>query len=116
MRNDPEILAVDLPRKPPFLLSLWKGRIETETRWLMPEIVAVVAAAYGVSAADLTGRRKLRCLAIPRAHAMWLMTQQSHLSLGDIGRFFGHCDHSTAASGRDAHQARIDGLMLSEAA
>lgn len=105
--NDPDIVDIHLAPKVGKVVSLWRGELPIDARWLMPEILEVVASAYGIDKTLLLGPLKTRRVTIPRQHAIWLMCQQPHLSLPMIGRFFGHKDHTSAHHGRKAHAARM---------
>ena len=62
--------------------------IEPET------IVHVVAQHFGITREQLKGKRRTASVALPRQMAMYLMRQQTTLSLSEIGRFFDR-DHTT---------------------
>jgi chromosomal replication initiator protein len=94
--------------------SLWKGAIEN--RVSMPTIAAEIADQYGVTVADLRGASRKKLYAEPRRHAIWLMSQQAHLSLPMIGRYMGSRDHTTILHHRDRFQALLDAEALEVAA
>lgn len=58
------------------------------------EIVAAVAAAFGVSAKELTGASRLKTVMLARQTAIYLARERLKLSLPALGRAFGR-DHST---------------------
>lgn len=74
------------------------------------EIQSAVAAHYGLNAADLRSRRQQRSIAHPRQLAMFLAHAMSGRSLSEIGRMFGHRDHSTVnwAINQVEHRLRHD--------
>ena len=55
----------------------------------LDEIRAAVAAAYGVSAAELGARSNVRKVALPRQVAMYLSRKHARATYADIGRAFG---------------------------
>ena len=63
-------------------------------------IIQVVADKYGVQAADLTGKRKTREIALPRQVAMYICREITDLSTTAIGQAFGR-DHTTVMHGCD---------------
>ena len=61
----------------------------------VPYIQQVVAAHFGITTADLCGRRRTKDIALPRQIAMYLSRKLLEVSLPDVGKFFGGRDHST---------------------
>lgn len=112
MRYDVPIHPIYLHPRSSVSLSLWRGKVGTPGRWLMPEIIELVAEAYDLKVDDLLGHCRERRLAWPRQHAMWLMSQQAHLSLPMIGRFLGGRDHTTVLHGIKRHQDRLAAELL----
>lgn len=88
------------------ILSLWKGALPV--RYTMASILDQIAEQYGVSVADLRGPDRTKAISTARQHAMWLMAQQPHLSLPQIGRYLNGRDHTTILHGIRQHQARLD--------
>ncbi len=58
-----------------------------------------VAAYFGLTAADLTGRRRTADVAHARQVAMYLLREENSLSLPAIGEHLGGRDHSTISHG-----------------
>lgn len=96
-----------------YMMSMWKGPIKV--RYTMHEILDDVSMMYGVSVADLRGPARTKGIAHARQHAMYLMAQQPHLSLPQIGRYLNR-DHTTILHGVRAHKARAEAAALVEAA
>ena len=63
-------------------------------------IIRTVADRYGVQAADLTGKRKTRDIALPRQVAMYICREITDMSTTAIGQAFGR-DHTTVMHGCD---------------
>jgi chromosomal replication initiator protein len=61
-------------------------------------VIKLVAAYYGVKAADLKSQRRHRSIASPRAVAMYLARQHTKDSYPDLGRSFGGKHHTTVIS------------------
>jgi chromosomal replication initiator protein len=65
-----------------------------------PEVVLqIVARCSGVPAAELAGKRRDRDVVLPRQVAMYLMREETGVSLSDIGALLGGRDHSTVLHG-----------------
>ncbi|MCS6827453.1 MAG: chromosomal replication initiator protein DnaA [Caldilinea sp.] len=60
-----------------------------------------VAAYFGLTSADLTGRRRTADIAHARQVAMYLLRTENSLSLPAIGEHLGGRDHSTVSHGID---------------
>jgi len=58
-------------------------------------IQQVVSAHYGVTTADLIGRKRTQNFIVPRQISMYLSRKLMDISLPDIGKNFGGRDHST---------------------
>jgi chromosomal replication initiator protein len=63
------------------------------------EIVAAVAAYYGLDILAITGRSRNAEIALPRHIAMFLLREEIALSLPQIGATLGGRDHTTALHG-----------------
>ncbi|MCL2360283.1 MAG: chromosomal replication initiator protein DnaA [Defluviitaleaceae bacterium] len=61
----------------------------------VPHIQQVVASHFGVTTADLAGRKRTQSIVMPRQIAMYLSRKLLDVSLPDVGKFFGGRDHST---------------------
>ena len=59
------------------------------------KIVEEVSRSYGVSAADVKGKKRTQNIAEARKMAMYIVRQVCELSMEDIGKEFGGRDHST---------------------
>ena len=67
-----------------------------ETRVLSSaEIFNTVSTSFGVSIADLKGKKRTRNLVRPRHICMWLIRKYTSKSFPDIGREFGGRDHAS---------------------
>lgn len=94
--------------EPTTVFSLWRGTVPVvRARRSKQEILDQIAFEYGLSTADILGPNQSRVFSVPRQHCMYLMAQQDHLSLPQIGRFLGGRDHTTVLHGVRAHAARI---------
>jgi hypothetical protein len=65
----------------------WLGRVE--------RIQRTVAGFYGLKYADMRSPDRHRKFAWPRQRAMWLAKKLLNKPWTDLGRLFGHRDHST---------------------
>ena len=59
------------------------------------QLIATVAAAFDVTAADLTGQRRTRHIVLARQACAWVLRSATPLSLAEIGRLLGGRDHTT---------------------
>lgn len=66
-----------------------------------------VAAYFGLTSADLTGRRRTADVAHARQVAMYLLRMENNLSLPAIGEHLGGRDHSTVSHGIDKIAAEL---------
>ena len=64
-------------------------------------IIETVAEKYGITAGDITGKRRSREIATPRQVAMYICREMTDLSTTSIGRAFGGRDHTTVMHGCD---------------
>lgn len=85
-----------------------------EQTWLtLPQVVATVCAKYGVTTRDILGDTRQPACVRPRFEAYWLARQQRwadgrhRYSLPQIGKFFGHRDHTTIMHGIRKHERLI---------
>lgn len=62
-------------------------------------VVAAVCRRTGVEPAALRGRSRSRDVTYARHLAMYLLKQDAHRAVAEIGRLFGHRDHSTVLAG-----------------
>jgi len=59
------------------------------------QVQKMVADFYRIKMVDLTGKRRVRSLALPRQIAMYLCRKHVHSSFPEIGERFGSRDHTT---------------------
>ena len=59
------------------------------------DIMGVVTERFGVKLAELQSRKRTNAIAYPRQIGMYLARRITHMSLGEIGGYFGGRDHST---------------------
>ena len=71
------------------------------------EIVDEVAAATGISATDIHGKRRMRAAVAEARHLVMWRAHREGISLSDIGRALGR-DHSSVSHGVGREQARQD--------
>lgn len=64
-----------------------------------PRTIEHVAETFGLTPADLTGRRRTADIARARQIAMYLLREENGLSLPSIGEYLGGRDHSTVSHG-----------------
>ena len=74
------------------------------------EVIATVAAYYGLEPSALSGNRRDKKTALSRHVTMYLLREDALLSVTAIGRLLGGRDHSTVitACGKIAYQANVD--------
>jgi chromosomal replication initiator protein len=58
-------------------------------------IIETVAAYFGVSASDLKGKTRAREIVVPRQIAMYLIREETDITLAEIGLALGGRDHTT---------------------
>lgn len=75
------------------------GPLVSERQVNPEEVLAAVAAYYGLKVADLKGPRKTRNISHPRQVAMYLARRLTRASFPEIGRCLGGKDHSTVVKG-----------------
>ena len=62
-------------------------------------IIDVVAEHYGVSASDITSKRRNQEFVLPRQIVMYLCRQLTEVSLNNVGKILGKKDHTTVIHG-----------------
>lgn len=72
-----------------------RSEVGTET------IVREVAHSFGISMDAMLGRDRSRQVALPRQIAMYLLREEAHVSLPQIGEVLGGRDHTTVMYGCD---------------
>jgi chromosomal replication initiator protein len=65
------------------------------------EVIRRVADVYGVTVDRILGRDRSRQVALPRQVAMYLLREESNISLPQIGETLGGRDHTTVMYGCD---------------
>lgn len=65
------------------------------------EVIQTVADAFGVQVDRMLSRERSREVALPRQIAMYLLREESHISLPSIGETLGGRDHTTIMYGCD---------------
>ena len=75
-------------------------------------VVEAVAAYYKVHLKDLRGRGRTKEIVLPRQVAMYLVREETSLSLGDIGQELGGRDHTTVMHGIE----KIEQALTADAA
>ena len=89
------------------LLLLSPQLVETALADLLPrrsnlkpsEVVRSVADAFGVPIERMLGRDRSQEVALPRQIAMYLLREESNISLPQIGEVLGGRDHTTVMYG-----------------
>lgn len=71
------------------------------------DILQAVSAYYRVKAAELTGPQRDRSVAFARQIAMYLLREESKLSLLEVGNYLGGRNHSTVIYGCDKIAAQV---------
>jgi chromosomal replication initiator protein len=90
-------------------VSLSPQMVETALADLLPrrkevepsEVVRTVAEAFGVPVDRMIRRERTQEIALPRQIAMYLLREDSHISLPQIGEALGGRDHTTVMYGCD---------------
>jgi chromosomal replication initiator protein len=72
-------------------------------------IIREVAAHYGVELRALQGRSRSQSVVLPRQVAMYLLREETGLSLVDIGQLLGGRDHTTVIHGFDKVTEELNG-------
>jgi len=72
------------------------------------KIIEAVARYYRVDVRAIRGKQRAREIVLPRQVAMFLMREETELSLVDIGRELGGRDHTTVLHGYEKMRAEID--------
>jgi chromosomal replication initiator protein len=95
--------AIDLP-----LAKTALADYITQQQVVNPEhIVGVVASVFGVERDRLVGRERTPEIALPRQVAMYLLHEETHQSLPQIGQTLGGRDHTTVMYACD----KVAGLL-----
>jgi chromosomal replication initiator protein len=94
------------------LASVPAGR--PRVRPTLEHVLHAVAAAFGTQTSELVGKRRDKETALARQVAMYLMREETSVSLSEIGDFLGGRDHSTVSHGYEkiSHSLRRDERLL----
>lgn len=65
----------------------------------VPDVVDAVCRHYQVDEKDIKGRQRARKIVLPRQVAMYLLREETEISLEEIGRAMGGRDHTTVLHG-----------------
>lgn len=65
------------------------------------DIISTVASFYHIPVEKMAGRDRTRKIALPRQIAMYLLREEAHISLPQIGEVLGGRDHTTIMYGCD---------------
>jgi chromosomal replication initiator protein len=71
------------------------GNDSRESNLNIRQIAQAVAEYYHISLGDMCGKQRDKHIVMPRQVAMYLMRQETQVSLFEIGQLFGGRDHST---------------------
>jgi chromosomal replication initiator protein len=72
------------------------------------DVIDAVCRQYGVSEKDLKGRQRTREIVTPRQVAMYLLREETDISLEEIGRAMGGRDHTTVLHGIKKIEGALD--------
>ena len=72
------------------------------------DVVDAVARHYQIQEKDLKGRQRTRNIVFPRQVAMFLLREETDISLEEIGRAMGGRDHTTVLHGIKKIEAALD--------
>ena len=83
-------------------------------------IIGCVTKYFGLSSDDMTGKSRDKAIVVPRQIAMYLVREETNVSLEQIGQLLGGRDHTTVMHGWDKisgavqedHQLRNDVLAV----
>ncbi len=88
------------------LIAACRRRWRSSPAPSLSEVTVVVAAQFGLAAADLQGKSRKQAVARARAMAMYLARRLTSATITDIGRHFGR-DHTTVIHACRVSQERI---------
>jgi chromosomal replication initiator protein len=74
----------------------------------LADVEQAVCALFGVTSKDLKSASRTRTLAQPRMLAMYLARRLTNTAYGDIGRYFGDRNHSTALAAERKVAAQVE--------
>jgi chromosomal replication initiator protein len=75
------------------------------------DVIDAVSRHYNVAEKDLKGRQRTRDIAFARQVAMYLLREETDISLEEIGRAIGGRDHTTVLHGIKKIEAALDADM-----
>ena len=86
------------------------GEAETTNRKIIPDtlIISEVSNYFGIPSEEIIGRRRGKPYLVPRQIAMFLLREETSLSLSAIGKILGGRDHSTVMHGHGKVASLID--------
>jgi len=90
-----------LPLTPQLVESVLVDLLPRKTQVEPDEVVRKVAETFGVAMDRMLGRDRSREVALPRQIAMYLLRQETNISLPQIGDALGGRDHTTIMYGCD---------------
>lgn len=90
-----------LPLTPHLVESSLADLVPRRSEVQPDEIVRRVADSFGVSVDSILSRDRTRQIALPRQVAMYLLREEAHCSLPQIGEALGGRDHTTVMYGCD---------------
>lgn len=88
-----------LPVTPQLVDSALADLLPRRTEVQPDDIISKVSDAYGVPVERMLGRDRSREVALPRQIAMYLLREEAHISLPQIGEALGGRDHTTIMYG-----------------
>lgn len=76
--------------------NVLKDLLHENSKQITPEeIQQIVAKHFGINPLELKTRKRVKNIVLPRQIAMYIIRERTHLSLPEIGQFFGGKDHTT---------------------
>lgn len=82
--------------------EVFKDEQVTQKEQISPEkIIGAVCSYYGISEAELTGKKRSKEIVEPRMIAIYLINEMLDLPLITTGKLFGGRDHTTIIHARD---------------
>jgi chromosomal replication initiator protein len=72
------------------------------------EVIDAVSKHYQVEEKDLMGRKRTRDVVLPRQIAMYLLREETDISLEEVGRALGGRDHTTVMHGIKKIEAALE--------
>jgi chromosomal replication initiator protein len=91
----------NLPLTMPLVNAALSDLLPRREKLLPDQVLYAVANAFGISPEKILGRERTREVALPRQVAMYLLREEAHISLPQIGEALGGRDHTTVMYGCD---------------